>query len=248
VDAIQTMTEIDPAEFQAELQGLSNRFESGTPQEVLRWGIETFRDGITLACSFGAEDVVLVDMIAGIDRSVPVFFLDTEYLFPETFEVRDRIIERYGIRPVAVKPLLTIDEQAAVHGPNLFVRHPDQCCKIRKVEPLRRHLGGFQAWVTGIRRDQAPTRANAGLVEWDKLFNLVKLNPLARWKWEDVWAYIHANDVPYNVLHDRNYPSIGCYPCTREVKPGEDPRAGRWANFQKKECGLHTETGPGQAG
>ncbi len=248
MNVIQTMTEIDPAELQAELQRVSNAFESRLPQEVLRWGIGKFRGGITLACSFGAEDVALLDMLTRIDRTVPVFFLDTEYLFPETFEVRDRIIERYGIRPVAVEPLLTIDEQTALHGPDLYARHPDQCCKIRKVEPLRRHLGGYQAWVTGIRRDQAPTRASAGLVEWDKLFGLVKLNPLARWKSEDVWAYIRANDVPYNVLHDRNYPSIGCYPCTREVKPGEDPRAGRWANFQKKECGLHTESGPGQAG
>jgi phosphoadenosine phosphosulfate reductase len=248
VDAIQAMTEIDPTEIQAELQRVSNAFESRPPQEVLRWGIEKFHGGITLACSFGAEDVALVDMISRIDRSVPVFFLDTDYLFPETFEVRDRIIKKYGVRPLAVKPLLGIDEQAALHGPDLFARHPDQCCKIRKVEPLRRHLGGYQAWVTGIRRDQAPTRANAGLVEWDKLFGLVKLNPLVRWTSDDVWAYIRAHDVPYNVLHDRNYPSIGCYPCTRPVHPGEDPRAGRWANFQKKECGLHTETGPGQAG
>jgi phosphoadenosine phosphosulfate reductase len=242
VDVIQTVAEIDPAE----LQQLSNEFESKTPQDVVRWGVDKFRGSLTLACSFGAEDVALVDMVARIDSSVTVFYLDTDYLFPETFEVRDRIVERYGIRPVAVKPLLTIEEQSSLHGPDLFARQPDACCKIRKVEPLRRHLGGFQAWITGIRRDQAPTRANAGLVEWDKVFSLVKLNPLARWKSEDVWAYIRTHDVPYNLLHDRSYPSIGCYPCTRQVKPGEDPRAGRWANFQKKECGLHTETGPAQ--
>ena len=242
VDVIQAVAEIDPAE----LQHQSSVFESLPPQDVVRWGVEKFRGGLTLACSFGAEDVALVDMVARIDPSVTVFYLDTDYLFPETFEVRDRIVARYGVRVVAVKPLLTIDEQAAAHGPDLFARQPDVCCKIRKVEPLRRHLGGFQAWITGIRRDQAPTRANAGLVEWDKMFNLVKLNPLARWKSEDVWAYIRTHDVPYNALHDRDYPSIGCYPCTRQVKPGEDPRAGRWANFSKKECGLHTETGPAQ--
>ena len=242
MDVIQAVAEIDPAE----LQHQSSVFESLPPQDVVRWGVEKFRGGLTLACSFGAEDVALVDMVARIDPSVTVFYLDTDYLFPETFEVRDRIVARYGVRVVAVKPLLTIDEQAAAHGPDLFARQPDVCCKIRKVEPLRRHLGGFQAWITGIRRDQAPTRANAGLVEWDKMFNLVKLNPLARWKSEDVWAYIRTHDVPYNALHDRDYPSIGCYPCTRQVKPGEDPRAGRWANFSKKECGLHTETGPAQ--
>lgn len=242
MDVIQAVAEIDPAE----LQHQSSVFESRTPQDVVRWGVEKFRGGLTLACSFGAEDVALVDMVARIDPSVTVFYLDTDYLFPETFEVRDRIVARYGVRVAAVKPLVTIDEQAAAHGPDLFARQPDVCCKIRKVEPLRRHLGGFQAWITGIRRDQAPTRANAGLVEWDKVFNLVKLNPLARWKSEDVWAYIRSHDVPYNALHDRDYPSIGCYPCTRQVKPGEDPRAGRWANFSKKECGLHTETGPAQ--
>jgi len=243
VDVIQTIAEIDPAE----LQHLSNAFETKSPQDALRWAIDKFRGSLTLACSFGAEDVALVDMVARIDRSVPVFYLDTGYLFPETFDVRDLIARRYGIQPVAVKPLLTIEDQSALHGRDLFARQPDLCCKIRKVEPLRRHLEGFQAWITGIRRDQAPTRANAGLVEWDKLFNLVKLNPLARWTSAEVWAYIRANDVPYNSLHDHDYPSIGCQPCTRPVRPGEDPRAGRWANFAKKECGLHTESGPAAA-
>ncbi|MGH9750883.1 MAG: phosphoadenylyl-sulfate reductase [Candidatus Polarisedimenticolia bacterium] len=240
---MQSVTEIDPTE----LQRIGQSFEEKTPQEALRWGIENFRGGLTLACSFGAEDVVLADMVARIDPSVPLFYLDTEYLFPETLEVRDRIVARYGLKAVAVTPALSIAEQEAQHGKDLYGRQPDLCCKIRKVEPLRRHLSGFQAWITGIRHDQAPTRANAGLVEWDRMFNLVKLNPIARWKWEDVWAYIRANDVPYNVLHDRNFPSIGCWPCTREVKPGEDPRAGRWANFAKKECGLHVEEETAQA-
>ena len=243
MEVFQSVTEIDPSR----LQQISGELEQKSPQDVLRWGIERFRGGITVACSFGAEDVVLADMVARIDRSVPLFYLDTDYLFQETFEVRDRIVAKYGLEAVGVKSLLTIEEQAAQHGADLYGRQPDLCCKIRKVEPLKRHLGGFQAWITGIRRDQAPTRANAGLVEWDKMFNLVKLNPLAKWTSEDVWSYIRANDVPYNTLHDRNYPSIGCWPCTREVKPGEDPRAGRWANFEKKECGLHTETGQAPA-
>ena len=241
MDSIQTVKPTDPNE----LETIAARYEPQTPQEVLRWGIETYKKtGITLACSFGAEDVALVDMLARIDPSIPVFYLDTDYLFDETIEVRDRIAVRYGIQPVAVKPALTIAEQAAQHGADLFGRQPDLCCKIRKVEPLRAHLSGFSAWVTGIRRDQAPTRANARKVEWDKAFNLVKLNPLAPWTSEEVWAYIRANEVPYNALHDRNYPSVGCHPCTRQVQPGEDPRAGRWANFEKKECGLHVETQP----
>lgn len=240
---MQTITDIDPTD----VDRIAKAFEDKTPQDILRWGIDKFRGEITLACSFGAEDVALVDMIARIDRSVPVFYLDTDYLFHETIEVRDRITRRYGILPIAVKPHLTIEQQAAEHGPDLFARHPDVCCKIRKVEPLKRHLAGFRAWITGIRRDQAPTRANAGLVESDKVFNLVKFNPLAQWTSEDVWAYLRANDVPYNRLHDRNYPSIGCQPCTRPVQPGEDPRAGRWASFAKKECGLHVETGQAPA-
>jgi len=239
VEVIKSVSELGPDQLQA----VAAELEPQGPEAVLRWGIEQFRGGITLACSFGAEDVALVDMIAKIDRGVPVFYLDTDYLFPETIEVRDRIVAKYGVTVVATHPLLTIEEQAARHGADLYGRQPDLCCKIRKIEPLKRHLGGFQAWVTGIRRDQAPTRANAGLVEWDKIFGLVKLNPLAGWTSEDVWRYIRVNDVPYNVLHDKNYPSIGCWPCTRQVQPGEDPRAGRWANFEKKECGLHVETG-----
>ena len=206
MEVIQSVTEIDPRE----LQRISSELEQRSPQDVVRWGIEHFRGGITLACSFGAEDVALVDMIARIDSTVPLFYLDTDYLFPETLEVRDRIVAKYDVQAVAVKPLLTIAEQAAQHGADLYGRQPDLCCKIRKVEPLKRHLGSFQAWISGIRRDQAPTRANAALVEWDKIFNLVKLNPLARWTSGEVWSYIRVNGVPYNVLHDRNYPSIGC--------------------------------------
>ena len=246
MDAIEFINEIAPEIDPKELQKIADHLETRTPQDVLRWGIENYRGSITLACSFGAEDVALVDMVAKIDPSVSIFYLDTDYLFEETFEVRDRITAKYGVRPVSVKPSLSIEQQTEIHGADLFARQPDQCCKIRKIEPLRRHLGGFQAWITGIRRDQAPARANARVVEWDTIFNLVKLNPIAPWSPDDVWDYIRANDVPYNTLHDKNYPSIGCHPCTRQVKPGEDPRAGRWANFTKEECGLHLEGNPAQ--
>jgi len=244
VETLESLHDIDPEK----IGRVALRFEGKRPQQVLQWGISRFRPGITLACSFGAEDVVLVDMIARIDPAVPIFYLDTDYLFPETLAVRDRLAERYGMRPFAVRPDITVDQQASRHGTDLFRRHPDLCCSIRKVEPLRKHLRGYRSWITGIRRDQAPARARAGLVEWDPLFRLVKLNPLAFWTTSDVWDYIRANDVPYNELHDRNYPSIGCWPCTRQVRPGEDPRAGRWANFAKKECGLHEETETATAG
>jgi len=223
-----------------EIKQLSDKlFEDATPQEVLEWGIERFFPDIALACSFGAEDVVLVDMIVRINPETRIFYLDTDLLFKETYQVRDRLIEKYGVKPVAYKALITLDEQAEQYGDKLYSRDPNLCCHIRKVEPLKKALSGLRAWITGIRRDQAPTRANAGIVEIDQKFGLIKLNPLARWKSEDVWNYILKNQVPYNPLHDRDYPSIGCWPCTRPVQPGEDARAGRWAGFAKTECGLH---------
>jgi len=225
-----------------ELAAWGASFEAKQPLEIVAAVIERYAPKIVLACSFGAEDVVLVDMVHRINPSVPLFYLDTDFLFPETYATRDRAIERYRLQPqqvIQVKSLLTPDEQAAQQGDELWMRHPDQCCELRKVEPLTRVLKGFDAWITGIRRDQSPTRANAKLIEWDQKFQLVKVNPLANWKWEDVWTYIRVYEVPYNELHDRNYPSIGCTYCTSLVMPGEDPRTGRWKNFIKAECGLH---------
>lgn len=225
-------------EKEALIREAAERFEPEPPEALLEWAVETFPN-ITLACSFGAEDVVLVDMLQKISPATNIFYLDTDFHFKETYETRDRIAERYGVSFTRMKPLLTPEEQAAEHGDELWKRDPNACCNIRKVEPLTRHLAKFDAWITGIRRDQAPTRANAKKVEYDAKFGLVKFNPLASWTWEDVWAYIRANDVIYNPLHDRNYPSIGCHYCTRAVKPGEDPRAGRWSGTEKIECGLH---------
>lgn len=225
-----------------ELKGWGESLEAKQPQEVLASAIERYSQKIVLACSFGAEDVALVDMVHRIDPSVPLFYLDTDFLFPETYTTRDRIVERYGLKPAQVlqiKSLLTPQKQAEQYGEALWSREPDRCCHLRKVEPLGRALQGFQAWITGIRRDQAPTRANAKVIEWDTTFDLVKVNPLAKWTWADVWAYIKVYEIPYNELHDRNYPSIGCTHCTRPVMPGEDLRSGRWQDSAKTECGLH---------
>jgi len=224
------------------LKALSASFESKSPQDLLAYALERYAPNIILACSFGAEDVVLVDMIQKINQHTKLFYLDTDFLFKETHEVKDRLIAKYGLRAeqvIQIKSLLTPEQQAAQHGDALWARNPDQCCQLRKVEPLTRVLSSYAAWITGIRRDQVPTRANAGLVEWDQKFQLVKFNPLAKWKAEDVWAYIKIHEVPYNELHDQNYPSIGCTHCTAPVMPGEDPRSGRWKNFGKTECGLH---------
>ncbi len=222
-----------------ELAGVSAELEGKEPQDAIKWAVENFHPDISLACSFGAEDVVLVDMLVKIKPDARIFYIDTDLLFDETYEVRDKLIEKYGIKPERYATSLTLDEMAEKYGPELWNNDPDKCCALRKVEPLKEALKGLRAWITGIRREQAPTRANAPVVGWDKAFGLVKINPLVKWTWDDVWNYIRANDVPYNVLHDQNYPSIGCKPCTRQVKPGEDMRAGRWAGKGKIECGLH---------
>lgn len=213
--------------------------ETASAEEVLKFAVETFPN-ITFACSFGAEDVVLVDMLQRISPKTDIFYLDTDFHFKETYETRDRLAERYpGIPFVEVKPLLTPEQQAEQHGDELWKKDPNACCNIRKVEPLTRILANYEAWITGIRRDQAPTRANAKKIEYDTKFGLVKFNPIADWTSEDVWNYIRSNNVIYNPLHDNNYPSIGCEHCTRQVMPGEDPRAGRWSGQDKTECGLH---------
>ncbi|XEC94590.1 phosphoadenylyl-sulfate reductase [Paenibacillus tarimensis] len=225
-------------EKEALVKQKSEELENATPEAILQYAVETFPN-ITFACSFGAEDVVLVDMLQKISPKTDIFYLDTDFHFKETYETRDRMVERYGLTFVQVKPVITPEEQAARYGEELWKSDPNQCCNIRKVEPLTRILTNYDAWITGIRRDQAPTRANAKKVEYDTKFGLIKFNPIASWTSEDVWNYIRANDVIYNPLHDNYYPSIGCEYCTRQVMPGEDPRAGRWAGSDKTECGLH---------
>ena len=216
----------------------AERFENAPVEELLAFAVDTFPN-IVLACSFGAEDVALVHMLQKVRPGTDIFYLDTDFHFKETYETRDALAAKYNVNFVQVKPKLTPEEQAAQHGEELWKSDPNKCCNIRKVDPLTDILGKYEAWITGIRRDQAPTRANAKKVEYDLKFGLVKFNPLASWTSEDVWQYIRDNDVPYNPLHDRNYPSIGCEHCTRPVAPGEDPRAGRWAGSEKTECGLH---------
>ncbi len=225
-----------------ELKALSDSFEAKQPWDVLEYALKTYKQQTVLACSFGAEDVALVDMMHRIDPDAPLFYLDTDFLFTETIDVRDRIIARYALKPeqvIRMTSLLTPEQQTGQYGTALWANKPDQCCELRKIEPLSRILANYTAWITGIRRDQAPTRANAGLIEWDKKFNLIKINPLARWSIDEVWMYIRLHELPYNALHDRNYPSIGCTHCTAPILPGDDPRSGRWKNFGKTECGLH---------
>jgi phosphoadenosine phosphosulfate reductase len=222
----------------AELQGQAEGWDL---TKSLQWGLSEFGASLAIASSFGAEDVVLIDQAAKICSDFRVFTLDTDFLFPETYALIDSVEKRYGIAVERTHSELTPAQQAARYGEALWASQPDQCCQLRKVEPLKKKLSGLKAWVTGVRRDQAPTRAGTRKLEWDAKFGLLKLNPLADWNATQVWDYIRANDVPYNPLHDRNYPSIGCTYCTRPVQAGEDPRAGRWSGFNKIECGLHVK-------
>jgi len=211
------------------------------PRDIISKVYQRYGEGVTLASSFGAEDVVLIDMACQVTDAPEVFSLDTGLLFDETYQLIERVKSRYKIRYRAVTPKQTVEEQAQEFGAALWSREPNRCCAMRKVEPLLRALDGKTAWITGIRRDQSPTRQHAQLIEWDEQHQLIKVNPLAYWTDEMVWAYIREHQLDYNPLHDQNYPSIGCFPCTRPVKPGESARAGRWAGFEKTECGLHQE-------
>ncbi len=228
-----------------ELNAISERFKGRPAEEIVRWAAETFGSEIKAASSFGAEDVVLIDMIAKVTPQIKVFTLDTGRLHDETYEVMERVRTRYSIEIEAVFPdreaVERLVREKGFYSFRESVENRRECCGIRKVEPLRRALAGMRAWMTGLRRDQAVTRTDTEAIEWDEANGLAKVNPLVEWTNEQVWEYIRAHKVPYNALHDRGFPSIGCAPCTRAIKPGEDIRAGRWwwELPENKECGLH---------
>lgn len=221
-----------------DVEAAARSLEGKSALEVLRWAT-TAVPRVTFATGFGAEGCVLIDLVGRHGLPIDIFTLDTGLLFPETYALWRELEAKYGITIRGVRPEHTVDEQAALHGPNLWEREPDRCCELRKVAPLSRALSGFSAWITAIRRDQTPERANAQIVEADRKFGLIKINPLVAWTHDDVWAHLYAHDVPYNPLHERGYPSIGCAPCTSPVVPGENLRAGRWRGTAKIECGLH---------
>ena len=213
--------------------------EDASPQEILKWAIETFDDELCIAASMA--EAVLIDMVDRIRPGVDVVFLDTGYHFAETLQTRDSVAARYGVNVLTILPKQTVAEQDELFGPRLHDRDPDACCNLRKVEPLRRGLAPYTAWASGIRRDETTSRKDIGVVEWDSNRGMVKINPLAAWTQEQVEDYIDRYEVVTNPLLDQGYPSIGCGPCTRKVAPGEDPRSGRWAGSGKDECGLHID-------
>lgn len=213
--------------------------------EVIGFFLEHFGEKIVLSTSLGLEDQVLTDLVMGQNSDTEVFTLDTGRLFPETYDLIARTNKQYGIRMKTYFPeAKRVEEMVAGHGINLFydsVEKRKMCCGIRKVAQLPRAFKGKEAWICGLRKDQSVSRFFNRLVEWDENNGLVKINPLIRWTEKEVWAHIKENDIPYNLLHNRGFPSIGCEPCTRAVEPGEDLRGGRWwwENEAHKECGLH---------
>ena len=222
----------------------ASSLEEAMPEETLRWAFEWFQESVTLATGFGAEGVALIDMAVKINPRADVFFLDTAFLFPETYELRRRLEDRYQIEIRVFKTDITPEQQEVRFGAKLWSTDPDLCCRLRKLEPLKDALQGRRAWITAIRQAQTLERSNARVIEWDCQWRLVKINPLARWSKQQVWDYIARNNVPYNPLHDRGYPSIGCTHCTQPVREGDDDRAGRWPGRAKKECGLHAPARP----
>jgi phosphoadenosine phosphosulfate reductase len=219
----------------------SSKLETASPEEIIAWGVEHYAPYLTMATAFGPEGCVILAMLAQIAPETYVFNLETGYQFQETLDLRDRIAEKYRIEVDFLTPELTVPEYEALHGGPLYKTNPNQCCFDRKIKTLQRVSEVMHAWMSGIRRDQSADRAQSAIVSWDKKFGLVKISPLANWTKKDVWKRITDEGIPYNLLHDQGFPSIGCWPCTRAVGADEtDERAGRWSGMKKTECGLHS--------
>ncbi|KAB2332130.1 phosphoadenylyl-sulfate reductase [Cytobacillus depressus] len=225
---------------------ISDRFhigdESKGAKEVLEWAYHSYpEEQLVYASSFGAEAIVLIDLIQQCQPNAHIVFLDTGLHFPETYEVIEKIKARFpSLRIERKQPHLSLDDQAVQFGTALWRRNPNECCHIRKVIPLQEVLSTKLAWISGLRREQSPNRAHTEFINKDEKFKNVKICPLIHWTWNDIWEHIRKRDLPYNKLHDQQYPSIGCFPCTQPVGNNGDSRAGRWTGSGKTECGLHT--------
>jgi phosphoadenosine phosphosulfate reductase len=224
---------------------LNHKLKGKPAGEVLRFFISNYKDRLGFSTSLGAEDQVITQLIAGIDPGVNIFTLDTGRMFPETYDLLDMTRKRYKVNITVFFPdSKAVEDMVNKKGINLFyesIENRKRCCQIRKIEPLKRALKDIDFWISGLRHEQSVTREELSLIEWDKRNQKIKINPLIDWKLQDLWDYIHQNNIPYNSLHDKGFPSIGCQPCTRAVEEGEDIRAGRWwwENPDMKECGLH---------
>lgn len=236
---------IDPEKQwdESELALLNSRFEAATPQEILAWALEKFGPRLTMATAFGAEGCVLIAMLSEIKERIgispDIFNLDTGYQFPQTLALKEKLEKTYNLAIRFVRPTETVEEmETRLNGP-IYQSNPDLCCNLRKVLPLRSALAGFSAYITAIRRDQTPERSGIPIIGYDPRHGILKLSPLANWTKDDVQSFIKTHDVPMNILYQQGFTSIGCWPCTRPTRDGEDERAGRWAETEKRECGLH---------
>lgn len=221
---------------------MRTELETLSAQDILAWGFETFGERIALSTAFGPSGVVLMHQASQVCPGVRVFFIDTGFHFAETVEMVDRIQSRMAVDIQVIQPTISLNQQAAQYGADLNIVDPDRCCAIRKVEPMQRMLKGLDAWVTALRRDQGPSRAQLPALQTKEVDGrfLAKLNPLIHWTKAEVWTYLLGHDLPYNPLHDQGYPSIGCAPCTQPAQDPSNERSGRWAGRSKSECGLHT--------
>ncbi|MCS6907980.1 MAG: phosphoadenylyl-sulfate reductase [Anaerolineales bacterium] len=225
------------------LNALAEQFEQCSPQEILAWAVSEYSPDIAMSTGFGPSGIVLMHIMRQMGLDIPVFYIDTGFLFPEVHQLRALLEQTLGVRFERVVPTLDLEEQAQQFGEKLWERDPDTCCWLRKVLPLQAYLRGKRAWVSAIRADQTPYRSRAKLIEWDERNQVVKINPLLRWSKDRIWEYIRHHRLPYNPLHDQGYPSVGCIPCTTPICEGEDLRAGRWRGKAKFECGIHFQKG-----
>ena len=234
-----------PKATAGEALNVSTQVNENTPtDELIAWTLDRFaHQRVVMTSSFGMEGCALIDMYARHGQPMTIIYLDTMFFFKETYELRDRMIERYPhLQFVNRGTTLTPEQQEAIHGPELWKRDPDLCCKIRKVDPMREVMKDIDVWITGLRRDQSKARANIRILEWDWQYQVLKFNPLASWSRKQIWEYVQANKVPYNALHEQGYPTVGCTHCTTPVPGstiGEYSRAGGWGGIEKSECGLH---------
>ncbi len=226
----------------SELVRLNREFETAHPDRILEWGAGIFGSKIVLGTGFGPSGMLLIHRLHELGLKTTIFYLDTHLLFNETYDLRDRVEERYDIQITRVSTNLSVKEQEQKYGEELWKNDPDRCCYLRKVRPLRNYLSDKKAWITGVRRNQSETRKQTRIIEWDPENAVVKINPLAAWTDDEVWEYINDHNLPYNPLHDDGYPSIGCIPCTQPVEHAENQRNGRWNGSQKTECGIHVSS------
>ncbi|MFC5711750.1 phosphoadenylyl-sulfate reductase [Thalassorhabdus alkalitolerans] len=231
-----------PTTTQEEVEKVNEELDGRNALDIVKWGYETYGDDLVYACSLGAEGMVLLDLINRVKPGARVVFLDTDFHFKQTYDLLKKVREHFPDLSIeSIKPELSVKEQSEQYGDKLWETAPDKCCALRKLEPLEKELSKHKAWMSGLRREQSPTRKNTQFVNIDNRFQSIKIAPLIHWTWDEVWEHIKENNLPYNILHDQNFPSIGCFHCTSAVLDGQDSRSGRWSGSGKTECGLHKE-------